>query len=209
MPPRPARLTRPGFEAADRVAVAGPAPFPVVLLVELKHVDSYHVLSDAAQPRGRRRAAAGVAAGGGRVRVGRRLDGAGERAAGALPRRRAAAPMAQGPQQEAAGQAGGHRGMLRAAGRARSGGGWVAACVWVSRLALPHRGEGAAGPGRRREGGGGPPPPLMPPPPGQSPGPGARSCGPGAGEWGQLPGSGCEGTAGGDAAFLQQGFPAP
>lgn len=170
-------------------------------------MDSYHVLSDAAQPRGRRRAAPGVAAGGGRGRAGRRLDGAGGRAAGALPLRRAAAPMAQGPQQEAAGQAGGHRGMLRAAGRARSGGGWVAACVWVSRLALPHRGEGAAGPGRRREGGGGPPPPLMPPPPGQSPGPGARSCGPGAAERGQLQCSGCGVLREGTLRFSDVGLP--
>lgn len=150
-------------------------------------MDSYHVLSDAAQRRGRRRAAAGVAAGGGRAGLGGRLDRAGGRAAGALPRGQAAAPMAQGPQQEAAGQAGGHRGMMPAGGRARSGGGSVAACVWVSRLALPHRGEGAAGPGRRREGGGGPPPPLMPPPPGQSPGPGATSCVPGAAELGAAP----------------------
>lgn len=155
--PRPAPLTWPAFEAADRVAVAGPAPFPVVLLVELKHVDSYHVLSDAAQRRGRRRARAGVAAGGGRVPGSRRLDGAGGLAAGALPRRRAAAPMAQGPQQEAAGQAAGHRG--GAAGRPGAKRRRLGRCLRLGLPvgpAAPGRGGGGAG---REEGGWGRPPP--------------------------------------------------
>lgn len=111
-------------------------------------MDSYHVLSDTAQRRGRRGAPTGVPTRGGRVPGGRRLDGAGRLAAGALPRRRAAASMAQGPEQEAAGQAAGHRG--DAAGR--PGAEPLGGCL---RLRLP---VGPAAPGRggggAREGGG-------------------------------------------------------
>jgi len=124
-PPRP--LTWPAFEASDRVAVTGAAPLPVVLLVELKHVDSYHVLSDATQRQGLRGAPAGLRAG--RVPGGRRLGGAAGLGAGALSRRTAAARGPQGPEQEAAGQAGRHR--VCSCGRPgaeRSGGGSGAAC---------------------------------------------------------------------------------
>lgn len=209
-PPHPTRLTRAGFEAADRVAVAGPAPFPAVLLVELKHVDSYHVLSDAAQRRGRRRDPAGVAAAGGRVPGGRQLDGAGGLAAAALPRRQAAAPMAQSPQQEAAGQAGGHQG--DAAGRPGTEWRRLGRCL---RLGLP---VGPAAPGRgaagleREEGGWGRPTPLPAADAasvGPIPGPGGEELRPGGGGVGLWRGAGAAlrsrgELAGEPATFLQR-----
>lgn len=125
--------------------MAGPAPLPVVLLVELKHVDSYHVLSDATQRQGLRGAPAGLRAG--RVPGWRRLGGAAELVARALPRRTAAARGPQGPEQEAAGQAGGHRGLLlRAAGR-RAERRRFGRCLRLalSRTAPPHGDEGVVG----------------------------------------------------------------
>lgn len=143
--PPQAPLTWLGFEAAHRVAVPGPAPVPVVLLVELKHVDSDHVLGEAAQRGGRRRrgAPAGGSAGG---------TGGGP-AGGASP---GGGGKAQGPEQEAAaGQAAGHRGLLLRAGGdraavSRGGGGGP---PLLKPLPGQSPGLGAAGgPGSPREG---------------------------------------------------------
>lgn len=140
-----APLTWLGFEAAHRVAVPGPAPVPVVLLVELKHVDSDHVLGEATQRGGRRRrgAPAGGSAGG----------AGGGPAGGASP---GGGGKAQGPEQEAAaGQAAGHRGLLLRAGGDRAavsrGGGGGPPLLKPLPGQSPGLGAGG-GPGSPREG---------------------------------------------------------
>lgn len=102
-------------------------------------------------------------------------------------------------------------GMLRG-GRARGGGGSVAACVWVSRLALPHRGEGAAGPGREEGGWGRPPTPRRCRLRRANPQARVEELRPGGGGAGLQRGAGAAPgvrvrgkPAGGDAAFLQRG----